>query len=387
MSSLRTTTGTRSPSPLKLWNCRGALTRRGLESRNLVHRAYKENLDSGPLQNGGEGDGEGGGAGGGAGGGIAVQADRSAWLQVPALRSIAKWEEELESAHEFMQLVREELLGSRVFVFTEAAGSNTRILNLARGATLQEAASALNASATRVALLNGTPRRGSTELKNGDIISFVLERADVEETLWQGGALSESPQLHVCERCLPLPGDRVVLTTRSAAVQQQGGAADMAVGGTLHRADCECLSMRRDIAAGGRLVRPTPALEHRYREKLERALRPTVLPGSQREVWATKIIVFTSDRPGLLLTISSHVTEETVNIVNVRSETRVVGDASAFCYTVHISGVDMVQRLVSQLEELEDVRCVLRADMDDLMHDLGPDGFWAAGGCGPPPAS
>ena len=319
-------------------------------------------------------------------------ADRSAWLQVPALRSIAKWEEELESAHEFMQLVRAELLGTRVFVFTEAAGSNTRILNLAVGATLQEAANALNATAaSQVALLNGTPRRGSTKLKNGDIVSFVrvddqtLQGAPVdEEEGFEGGrkgnALGVLPKLHVCERCLPLPGDAIALTTRSTS---QRGDEDLAVGGRLHRAASECLAMRRDLAAGERLVRPTAALEEKYRKKFDDALRPRAPPGGTDEVLATKIIVFTTDRTGLLLTISSVVTLNTVNIVNVRSETRMVGDASAFCYTVHIASVEMLEALILNLEQLDDVRCVLRADMDDLMHDLGPDGFWAAGGIAP----
>ena len=319
-------------------------------------------------------------------------ADRSAWLQVPALRSIAKWEEELESAHEFMQLVRAELLGTRVFIFTEAAGSNTRILNLAVGATLQEAANALNATAaSQVALLNGTPRRGSTKLKNGDIVSFVrvddqtLQGAHVdEEEGFEGGrkgnALGVLPKLHVCERCLPLPGDAIALTTRSTS---QRGDEDLAVGGTLHRAASECLAMRRDLAAGERLVRPTAALEEKYRKKFDDALRPRAPPGGTDEVLATKIIVFTTDRTGLLLTISSVVTLNTVNIVNVRSETRMVGDASAFCYTVHIASVEMLEALILNLEQLDDVRCVLRADMDDLMHDLGPDGFWAAGGIAP----
>ena len=51
----------------------------------------------------------------------------------------------MQCAHQFMQLVREELLGTRVFVFTER-GSTTRILNLARGATLADAAALLETS-------------------------------------------------------------------------------------------------------------------------------------------------------------------------------------------------------------------------------------------------
>lgn len=57
---------------------------------------------------------------------------RAAWTQISSStfsRAIAKWGEDLECAHEFMQMVRSELLGTRVFVFTEK-GRSTRILNL-----------------------------------------------------------------------------------------------------------------------------------------------------------------------------------------------------------------------------------------------------------------
>lgn len=335
--------------------------------------------------------------------------DRSAWetaartgLQVPALRSIAKWELELENSHEFMQLVRQELLGTRVFVFTEALdGGSTRILNLARGASLQNAADLLLGeeaarapeTAQVVLQVNGLPRPGATPLSNGDIISFVrlsevtdgtadddeASATSLDELYGADAGAEPAVALNVCERCLPLPGDDVVFTTHSLPTADEGLAR---VGGTLHRAGCECLALRRDLAAGERLVRPTARLAQQYREKFDRALRPRAPPGSQREVWATKIIVFTRDRPGLLLTISSCVTEETVNIVNVRSITRQVGDASAFEYMVHIAELEMLDRLVSTLEAQEDVLCVLRADTDDLMHDLGSEGFWAAGKCG-----
>lgn len=58
----------------------------------------------------------------------------------------------------FVQLVREELLGTRVFVFTR----NGRILNLARGATLADAAEQLHASLrNHIALVNGNLKSGS----------------------------------------------------------------------------------------------------------------------------------------------------------------------------------------------------------------------------------
>ena len=60
----------------------------------------------------------------------------------------------------------------------------------------------------------------------------------------------------------------------------------------------------------------------------------------------------------------------------MHSETREVGGHSAFQYRVHVKDAAMVDRLVAQLERVEDVVCVLRADMDDMLHD-SVDNFWA----------
>lgn len=58
----------------------------------------------------------------------------------------------MDCAHDFVRLVREELLGTRVFVFTR----NGRILNLARGATLLDACYLLQTSLrSHGALVNG----------------------------------------------------------------------------------------------------------------------------------------------------------------------------------------------------------------------------------------
>ena len=98
-------------------------------------------------------------------------------LVVAISSSIAKWGQDVECAHEFMQLVRQELLGTRVFVFTESGGS-TRILNLARGATLGDAARQLDVNlATHVPLISGSPADLGTQLSNGEIVSFMLRDA------------------------------------------------------------------------------------------------------------------------------------------------------------------------------------------------------------------
>ena len=148
---------------------------------------------------------------------------------------------------------------------------------------------------------------------------------------------------------------------------------------TLHRANCECLSLRRSMASGERLIRPTPALTEQYRAKLDAALSPFSPDGShstRRSVYTTKVIVFTTDRPGLLLAVSSVVTAESLNILDVHSKTWEGGVGSAFQYKVLISDVPQLERLIVSLESLDDVVRVVRGDMEDMLHDLGEEAFW-----------
>ena len=391
----------------------------------------------------------------------------NAWLQVSGSafsRSIAKWTAEYECAHDFMQLVREELLGTRVFVFTEK-GRSTRILNLARGATVADAAALLDSTAaTHVPLIGGEPAQPNTELQNGDVVEFVTMAEQKQRqqqlapgplTSWanstsgavgivtptsgahSGGSATADdldadgppsignarvvwrprptaagqppPQRHslhsfggggaaaaiggpaaggasdgddgmstmrpkwvVCEKCLPLPGDALTLTT----TEHPSGYRSL-MGGTLHRANCECLQLRRQLAAGQRCIQPTPALWDRYSSQLDEALRPHTLNVQDgQEVLKTKIVVFTADRPGMLLTVSACVTDNAVNIMCATTKTREVGGESAFQYTVHIRDMQQLETLFAALYALEDVVCVLRGDMEDMLHD-SPESFWA----------
>lgn len=319
----------------------------------------------------------------------------------------------------------------------------------ARGATLGDAALLLNTSlAAFTPLLSGSPAEPTTELTNGDIVSFVPlgmqtpypgslahaavdlgsadtrvtrverpgllppdfngrvvptnvnafsdddERSDARMWWWGnedqaaggGGAWDPSesapmpPQLLnwcICPRCLPLPGDALVCTAPTnanppAAVPGGAAAQTPPVTGSLHRAECECLDLRRQLAAGEQLIRPTPIQQT--------MMADFVTPhdagrGVARAVYATKIIVFTRDRPGMLLTVSSVVTDVVVNIIDVHSNTREVGGESAFQYKVHIDSVGMLESLRERLEQLDDVVSVLRADMGDMLHD-GHDAFW-----------
>ena len=49
-----------------------------------------------------------------------------------------------------------------------------------------------------------------------------------------------------------------------------------------------------------------------------------------------------------------------------------MGLGSAFQYKVLITDVQMLERLTAALEELDDVVRVVRGDMEDMLHDLGP---------------
>ena len=94
------------------------------------------------------------------------------------------------------------------------------------------------------------------------------------------------------------------------------------------------------------------------------------------QTYTTKVVVFTTDRPGLLLAVSGVVTSAVRNILEVQLKTWEVGLGCAFQYKVLIDDVPMLTKLMKELEELDDVVRVVRGDMDDMMHDLGEDEFW-----------
>jgi RelA/SpoT family (p)ppGpp synthetase len=90
----------------------------------------------------------------------------------PWLSSIKEWNNEKLNARDFVDSVRNELLGKRVFVFLR----NGKILNLARGATAIDAAFQIH---TEVGLnmhgveINGKPVTIKYELQNGDVVSIL----------------------------------------------------------------------------------------------------------------------------------------------------------------------------------------------------------------------
>ncbi len=108
----------------------------------------------------------------------------------PWLSSIKEWQNEKLNARDFVDSVRSELLGKRVFVFLR----NGKILNLARGTTAVDAAFQIH---TEVGLsmhgveINGKPVPISYELQNGDVVSILTGRGK-PSTDWMRYAKSRS---------------------------------------------------------------------------------------------------------------------------------------------------------------------------------------------------
>lgn len=80
-------------------------------------------------------------------------------------------------------------------------------------------------------------------------------------------------------------------------------------------------------------------------------------------------------QPQVLLAVSSAVTAEAVNIIDVHSQTHRVGGESAFQYKVQVSSREQAERMMAVLSTLDDVVSVLRGDMDDMLRD-NPATFW-----------
>jgi len=100
----------------------------------------------------------------------------TAWLS-----KIRECEDEISSSREFVEVVRREILGRRVFVFVVDATDigATRILNLPKGSTAVDAAVYADQSLLESMIafkVNGTLSPLSQELQNGDVVSFVKSK-------------------------------------------------------------------------------------------------------------------------------------------------------------------------------------------------------------------
>lgn len=97
---------------------------------------------------------------------------RTDLFNTPWLSSIKEWQNDMISSRDFVDSVRRELLGKRVFVFLR----NGKILNLARGATVIDAAFQIHSEiglTMHGAEINGKPVPFSYQLQNGDVVSIL----------------------------------------------------------------------------------------------------------------------------------------------------------------------------------------------------------------------
>ncbi|KAL3816998.1 hypothetical protein ACHAXA_010118 [Cyclostephanos tholiformis] len=126
--------------------------------------------------------------------GVSPSSVASGLYNTPWLSSIKEWQQDTVCSRDFVDCVRRELLGKRVFVFLR----NGKILNLSRGATVVDAAFQIH---TTVGLqmhgveINGKPVRVlvpiSYVLNNGDVVS-ILTGEGTPTTEWMKFAKSRS---------------------------------------------------------------------------------------------------------------------------------------------------------------------------------------------------
>jgi GTP pyrophosphokinase len=93
--------------------------------------------------------------------------------QVAWLETVKEWDE-IHNSTEFLEAIRRELLGKRVFVFLR----DGKILNLLRGATIIDAAFAIHTEVglqMTAAEINGLRKPLSYELVNGDVVSILTD--------------------------------------------------------------------------------------------------------------------------------------------------------------------------------------------------------------------
>jgi (p)ppGpp synthase/HD superfamily hydrolase len=249
----------------------------------------------------------------------------------PWQQAIRSWQVERQCPHEFMSVVRQELLSTRVFVFTDAG----RILNLAHGATLADAAAMLEVpvGADHGAFLcsHNLCETASldTKLSNGDIVCFSAKNV--------AAAQAESVRLND----LATPRQELV-ESRLWGRESEGGG-------------------ERDSREG--LVTPT-----------QQATEPM----------DTSVVVFVRDVPGTLLALTEAVTQHSLTIYEVASRVRPSSSTSseeavgAFQFRVQLASEAQLAELIVGLEVLSAVVCVRHDSMQSMLsdEDRDPGRFW-----------
>ncbi|KAH8087588.1 hypothetical protein JL720_6899 [Aureococcus anophagefferens] len=102
------------------------------------------------------------------------------------LNSVKDWQHEIHSSREFVETIRKEVLGKRVFVFLR----DGQILDLSRGATVLDAAFHIHTEIglkVATAYVNGQEVQLSYELKNGDVVSVSTSEDARPQLDWPHG--------------------------------------------------------------------------------------------------------------------------------------------------------------------------------------------------------
>jgi len=339
---------------------------------------------------------------------------------LPWRTAIRAWEAEHQCAHEFMQLVRKELLSSRVFIFTEGG----RILDLALGATLADAAAVLGVDSMDTDAGGGEGHYIcshnmclaadlDTPLSNGDIVCFDSHAAaaltDVSAPApamptrrGEGGAhgaLASAPsdaatraplgrpqrrsrtsgshdavqlldgclldemRWTVCAHCLPLPGDALVCTLRTASTGVSHGLVHRASAIGSHMSRCKLL--RKQLADGSQLLSGGESMCELVEGAFEAGRSLT-----------TCLVVVLRNQPHALLAVTATVTGASLAILDVASRISSAEEATgAFQFRVQLSSLKQLDALTAALDDLPQVLSVQRTTLEMLVEE-STNAFW-----------
>lgn len=111
--------------------------------------------------------------------------------KVEWLDSVKTWQHEISSPNEFIDTIRREIIGKRVFVFLR----DGKIIDLSKGATVLDAAFHIHTDVglrAVTAYINGNEEQLSYELRNGDVISIETDPSARPQLDWMRWARRRS---------------------------------------------------------------------------------------------------------------------------------------------------------------------------------------------------
>ena len=112
---------------------------------------------------------------------------------------------------------------------------------------------------------------------------------------------------------------------------------------------------------------------------LEQALLDAVSSSTNEQGLVSQIVVFCRDRRGMLLDVSTAVTDEAENIIDVHSETLDAsgGGEAAFQYSVHVRDAAQLDALQRAVQKVDSVVHVARGNMAEMQRTRGKTAFWS----------